>query len=479
MYDVIIIGAGIVGTSIARELSKYKLDVLVLEKDNDVANSTTKANSAIIHAGYDAKPGTLKAKLNVWGNRLYTKLCEDLDVPFERVGSLVVAFDDEDLKTLDKLYQQGIANGVEELYILDKEEVQKLEPNLSKDIKGALLAKTAGIIGPWEMAIALAENAYVNGVEFRLNSEVIDIKKDDNYYVVFTKNERYIGKIIINCAGLYADKINSFVSKEKFEILPRRGEYYILDKSIKLVDRVIFQCPTKYGKGILVSPTIHGNVLIGPNAEDLDDKEAINTTREGLNLVLEVARKSVPNIPINMSITNFAGLRARSERDDFIIEEAKDAKGFINVAGIESPGLSSAPAIALYVIDILKDIGLELREKDNFIHFRKGIKKFSKLSYEEKNELIKRDKRYGRIICRCEEITEGEIVEAINRPLGAKTLDGVKRRVRAGMGRCQGGFCSPRVIEILSRELGVKVEDILKDHEESYILIGPTKSEVL
>jgi len=477
MYDVLIIGAGIIGTSIARELSKYNLKVCVLEKDNDVANGTTKANSAIIHAGYDAKNGTLKARLNVLGNKMFDELCRDLDVPFKRIGSLVLAFDDNDVNTLHKLYDNGIKNGVKDLYILSKEEVINIEPNVNKTVKAALYAKTAGIIGPFEMAIALAENAYENGVEFRLNSEVIDIKKED-VYVVYTKNEKFKARYVVNCAGLYADKINDMVSKNRFKIIPRRGEYYLLDKSVKLVNHIIFQCPTKLGKGVLITPTVHGNTLIGPNAEDLEDKEAINTTREGLRFVLDTAKKSVEDIPVGMSITNFAGLRARTELDDFIIKEAEDSKGFINVAGIESPGLSAAPAIALYVLDILKSSGLEFVRKNNFKNKRKGIIKFSDLSFEEKNELIKKDSRYGRIICRCEEITEGEIVDAIKRPLGATTLDGIKRRVRAGMGRCQGGFCSPRVMEILSRELKVKMEDIIKDHEGSYILTGPTKKEV-
>ncbi|KRQ87604.1 L-2-hydroxyglutarate oxidase LhgO [Caloramator mitchellensis] len=479
MFDVAIIGAGVIGCSIARELSKYNLNVALIEKENDVGNVTTKANSAIIHAGYDAKPGTLKGKLNAKGNLMFDELCRELEVPFKRVGSLVLAFDDDEMKTLGKLYEQGIQNGVPELYILSKEKVLEMDPNISDNIKGALYAKTGGIIGPWEFTIALAENAVENGVNIFLSNEVVDIEKKDFGYRIITNKDTYDTKYVVNCAGLYADKINNMVSNNKMEIIPRRGQYYLLDKTVgNLVKYVIFQCPSKLGKGVLVTPTVHGNLLIGPDAEDLIDKTALNTTSEGLNFIVEVARRSVKTLPLNMAITNFAGLRARTERDDFIIEEAVDAKGFINVAGIESPGLSSAPAISLYVIDILKNIAKKIEKKENFNPYRRAIPKFIELSEDEKNELVKKDKRFGKIICRCESITEGEIVSAIHRNVGARTVDAVKRRVRAGMGRCQGGFCSPRVIEILARELGVEMTEIEKDHEGSYILTGPTKSEV-
>lgn len=479
MFDVAIIGAGVIGCSIARELSKYDLKIALFERDNDVGNATTKANSAIIHAGYDAKPGTLKGKLNAKGNLMFDELCRELEVPFKRIGSLVLAFDDEEMKTLKKLYDQGIENGVPEMYILNKEEVLKIDSNISDNIKGALYAKTGGIIGPWEFTIALAENAVENGVEIYLNNEVIDINKQDFGYRIITNRNAFETKCVINCAGLFADKINNMVSNVKMEIIPRRGQYYLLDKTVgNLVKHVIFQCPSKLGKGVLVTPTVHGNLLVGPDAEDLDDKGAVNTTIDGLRYVADVAKRSVKELPLNMAITNFAGLRARTEKDDFIIEEVKDAKGFINVAGIESPGLSSAPSIAVYAVDILKKIMGDIEKKKDFNPYRKSIPKFSELSEEEKNELIKKDPRFGKIICRCEGITEGEIVAAIHRTIGARTIDAVKRRVRAGMGRCQGGFCSPRVIEILSRELGVDMTDIIKDHEGSYILTGPTKSEV-
>jgi glycerol-3-phosphate dehydrogenase len=476
MYDVAVIGAGIIGCSISRVLSRYKINVVLIEKEADVADCTTKANSAIIHAGYDAKPGSLKAKFNALGNPMFKKLCQELDVPYKIPGSLVLAFNEEDMETINKLYEQGIINGINGMEILDREKVLDMEPRVSREVMGGLYAATCGIVGPWELAIAQAENAAENGVEILLNSEVKDIKKQETVYSIITSDRIIDVRYIINCAGLHADRINNMVAAESFKISPRRGEYNIFDKSVgDIVNTVVFPCPSKLGKGILVSPTVHGNLLIGPNAEDIYDKEAFETTSEGLQFIKEGAERSVPNLPYNAIITSFSGLRARCERDDFIIEEAIDAKGFINVAGIESPGLTSSPAIAEYVVELLKDICGGLEEKKNYKSVRRRMTRFNELSEAERKELIKRDSRYGRIICRCETVTEGEIVDAIHRKVGATTVDGVKRRVRPGSGRCQGGFCGPRVMEILARELNKDINEVVKDSKGSFILDHRTK----
>lgn len=476
MYDVAIIGAGVIGTFIARELSRYKLNTILIEKDNDVSNGTTKANSAIIHAGYDAKPGTNMAKFNSLGNPMFDKVCKELDVPFRRIGSLVIAFEEEDMQELEELYDRGQQNNISDMKILDKEKVEEMEPNINNNIIGALYAPTCGIIGPWELSIALAENALENGVELSLNSEVIDINKLNEGYKVITKDKEIETKYIINCAGVYADKINNMVSSPSFTITPYRGQYYLLDKSAgDIVNKVLFQCPTKYGKGVLVAPTVHGNIIVGPDKQKINYKEELETTADRLEYVKKIAEQTSKKIPFIKTITTFAGLRAESSTGDFIIEESNEAKGFINVAGMKSPALSSSPAIAEYVVEILNDITNGLEEKENFNPNRRKVVKFMELSDDQKAELIKTDPRYGRVICRCENITEGEIIDAIKRKAGATTVDGIKRRVRAGSGRCQGGFCGPKVMEILARELGVDMTDILKDNKGSYILTGQTK----
>jgi glycerol-3-phosphate dehydrogenase len=478
VYDIAIVGAGIIGTFIARELSRYKLQVILLEKDNDVANGTTKANSAIVHAGYDAKAGSNKAKFNVLGNAMFDKVCEELDIPFKRIGSLVVAFNKEDMKTIQDLYENGVKIGVPYMEIIDEEEVKRMEPHLNDQIVGALYAPTAGIVGPFELAIALAENAIDNGVELLLNNEVKRIEKNKEGYKIYTKNNEIDTKYVINCAGLYADHIYRMVADYSFKITPRRGQYYLLDKSVgNIVSKVVFQCPTKLGKGVLITPTVDGNILIGPDAENLEDKEATETTKDALSFIKETIIKSCTKVPFNKNITTFAGIRAEPSTGDFIIEESKEAKGFINVAGIKSPGLSSSPAIAKYVVELIKNIVGRLEEKESFNPKRKKRIRFTSLSDEEKSEIIRKDPRYGRIICRCETITEGEIVDAIHRNAGARTVNGVKRRVRPGAGRCQGGFCGPRVMEILARELGEDMKDIVKEGAHSYILTGDTKEE--
>lgn len=476
MYDITIIGAGVIGTFIARDLSRYDLRVLLLDKENDVANGTTKANSAIVHAGYDAEPNSNKAKFNVEGNRIMESICSDLDVPFNRIGSLVVAFCDEEMETIKEIYKRGIINGVPDLKIIDKKQLFEMEPNLNSDALGALYAPTAGIVGPWELAIALAENAVENGVELRLNSEVINIEKKEIGYRIYTKDTEIDTKYIVNAAGVYSDKIHNMVAAPTFELTPRRGQYFLLDKSAgSLVSKVIFQSPSKISKGVVVLPTVHGNLLVGPDAENIDDKGNTETTDDILVYVKDRASKTSKKIPFNTVITSFAGLRASPNTGDFIIEEVEDAKGFIDVAGIESPGLSASPAIGKYVVELLKKIDGNFVEREDYNPIRRKMIHFMELSQDEKNEIIKNDSRYGRIICRCENITEGEIVDVIHRKVGGTSVDGIKRRVRPGSGRCQGGFCQPRVIEILARELGKELTEIVKDGPNSNIAICETK----
>ena len=478
MYDCLIIGAGVSGSAIAREVSRYKANVCVLEKCEDVCEGTSKANSAIVHAGFDAEEGSLMARLNVEGNEMMDQLSKDLDIPFKRNGSMVVCVHKEELDGLKTLYERGVKNGVKGLKILSKEEALEMEPNLSDNVEGALFAPTGGIICPFELTIAMAENANVNGVEFRFNTEVEDIKKgEDGLWHLRTNNGEYVTRMVINAAGVHADEIHNMVSSDKMHIIERRGDYCLLDKQVGgYVSHTIFPQPTKYGKGVLVTPTVHGNLLVGPTAIDLENKEGNNTTAQGLDEVVSKASENVKNLPMRNVITSFAGLRAHLERHEFVIEEVKDAPGFIDVAGIESPGLSASPAIGKMVGEMVKE-KLSLIEKENWIGTRKGITKTEGLSVEEMNELIKKNPAYGTIVCRCESITEGEILEAIHRPLGARSLDGVKRRTRAGMGRCQAGFCSPRTMEIINRELGLPYEKITKSGGKSYIVLERTKGE--
>jgi len=476
LYDVIVIGAGISGASVARELSRYKLKIAILEKNNDVAEGTTKANSAIVHCGYDPVPGTLKARFNVLGNPLFDRLSEELDVPFKRTGSMVVAFNDEELQVLQDLYDRGMANGVKRLRILDAEEVAELEPNLNDTVVGALLAPDCGIVCPFELTVALTENALENGAQLFLNRQVEDIQKIGDEFKVITNDGVFKTRYIINCAGLHADEIYGMVTESDFRITPRRGQYFVLDKTAgNLVSMPIFQCPGKMGKGVLVLPTVHGNLLVGPDSEDVDEKTNFATTRARLDYVRAEAAKTCSRIPFNQCITQFTGLRATPDGGDFIIGASDRVKGFINVAGIESPGLTSAPAIALHIVEIMKEITGGLEEKEDFNPRRRKVIRFSALSPEEKAALIKKDPLYGRIVCRCEQVTEGEIVDAIRRKAGATSLDGIKRRVRPGMGRCQGGFCSSRTMEILSRELQISVLDVVKKGKDSRVLTGTTK----
>lgn len=475
MYDIAIIGAGVIGSSIFRELMKYEVKAVVIEKENDVAMGTSKANSAIVHAGYDPREGTLMAKYNVKGNEMFEKICGELSVPFKRNGSLVLAFDETDMDTIKALYENGNKVGVKGLQILNKNQVLEMEPNINQDIAGALYAPTGAIVGPYEYTIALMENAVTNGGDLKLGSEVMTIEKKDNFIITTAEGEIIESKFVINAAGVYADKIHNMICKESFKINPIKGEYFVMDNSQgQVVSHTIFQCPSSKGKGILVTPTVHGNLLVGPDAESVNDKDNVATTAENLEYIRNKAMQTTDKINFRETIRNFAGLRANPDCGDFIVEENEEVKGFIDVAGIKSPGLSSAPAIAEDVIEILKISGLKTKRKDRFIADREQIN-FMELSPDEKAELIKKDKRYGRIICRCESITEGEIVDSIRRAFGKISLDGVKRRCRPGMGRCQGGFCGPRVQEIIARELNIPMEDIELDKDGSYILIGKTK----
>lgn len=463
MKDVIIIGAGVSGCAIARELSRYQLDICVLERESDICEGTSKANSGIVHGGFDAKPGTLKAKLNVLGNSMMDEMSKKLDFEFKRNGSMVVCQNEMGIPALEKLLEQGKENGVKGMKILKREQALELEPNLADGVYAVLHIPSGGIVCPFGMNIAYAENAAQNGVEFKLGTEVQLIERVGQDYRIQTNQGVFETKYVINAAGVYADVFHNMVSEQKIHITPRRGDYCLLDKTAgDLVRHTIFQLPTEKGKGVLVTPTIHGNLLLGPTAIDIEDKEATATTAKGLQEVLEKCTKSVKNIPFKQVITSFAGLRAHEEHGEFIIGEVEDAKGFIDVAGIESPGLTSAPAIGIYVRHILAE-KMELKEKENFVEERKGIVRFLDLPKEEQNRLLQENQAYGQIVCRCEQITEGEILDAIHRPLGATTLDGVKRRTRAGMGRCQAGFCTPKVMEILARELHLELKDIRKN----------------
>jgi glycerol-3-phosphate dehydrogenase len=476
MFDVVIIGAGIMGAATAYELAKYDLKVKVLEKEHDVSNGTSKANSGIVHAGYDAKEGTLMAKYNALGNSMYEELCKEIDAPFKRTGSLVLAFSEEDREHLKLLYDRGIKNGIPGIKILEKEEVFEMEPNVSKEVVAALYAPTAGVTGPWEVTIKMLENAAINGIDIETDAKVKNVEKTENgYKITLDDGREYETKVVVNAAGLYADEINNMVSSKKIKITPRAGEYYLLDKvQGNLVNNVIFQCPTKVGKGILVAPTAHGNLIVGPTATSTEDKEYVGNTLSGLDAVKLAAVKSVKDINFRDNIKNFNGLRAEADYPDFIIGEVEDAPYFFNIAGTKSPGLTSAPAIGMDVANmIVKKLG-DVTKKEEHKKNRPQIH-FMELSNEEKAEVIKKDPRYGRIICRCESITEGEIVDVIHRMVGAKTVDGVKKRCRPGMGRCQGGFCGPRVQEILARELNKKLDEIVQDKVGAYILTGETK----
>ena len=475
MKDVIILGCGVIGAACAYALSKYDVSVTVLEKSNDVANGTTKANSAIVHAGYDPHPGTEMARLNVDGNRMMEDLCRRLDVPFKRAGSHVLAFSAADLEHIRALYDRGVKNGVPGLRLLTKDEVREMEPNLSENVIGSLYAPTAGIISPWELALAMAQVAVRNGVELVLEAPATAIRREeDGTFTVSTPKGEFRAKTVLNATGTYADAVCDLLGVREFTLTPNRGEYYLLDKSEGTrVHSVIFQCPNENGKGVLVSPTIHGNLIVGPNAEAVNAPDSTATTTKGLDTVRRQAMLSVPSLVLRENIRNFAGVRANHSKDDFYIRESLTVPGFFLLAGIKSPGLTAAPAIAEEAVKYVHSRTPLIPKAD----FRDGrrVVRFKSLTDEEKSKVIEDDPRYGRVICRCETITEGEIVAAIHTEIPPTSVNGVKRRVSAGMGRCQGGFCGPRVQEILSRELGIPMEEIPQDQPGSYILTGRTK----
>lgn len=472
MYDFIIIGAGVVGSMIARELSKYELKVLLVDKEDDVSCGASKANSGIVHGGYDAVHGTLKSKLVRKGNRMYKELDEKLHFGYSEIGSLVLAFTEEEMDTLKDLLQNGIKNGVDGLWIISKEEVLSLQPNVNKNVVGALYCKTAGVTSPYELTIALAENAIQNGVELQLKAEVTDIEKKNEYFVVTAGKQLYKTKYILNCAGVYSDKIASLIGAQNFTIIPRRGEYILFNKvQGELASHVLFQCPTKEGKGILVTKTYHNNLMIGPDAQQIQDKDDVSNHIENLQVIIDTARKTIKDFDVNMAITYFAGIRASSDRKDFIIEESK-VKGFINVAGIDSPGLTSSPAIAQYVVQLIKEMGVTLISNKKFNPYRKSI-------YHKKDETfsgyVDAEDKKNNIICRCEMVTEAEIVDAMHRGIPIDSVDAIKRRTRAGMGPCQGGFCTPRVTKIIAREAKILEEEVTSKKKKTPILDRITK----
>lgn len=474
MYDIVIIGAGVVGGMIAKELAKYDLSICLIEKENDVAMGASKANSGIVHAGFDAKEGSLKALLNVKGSKMMKETCSLLGVKYKNNGSMVIGFNEEDKQVLEQLLERGIKNGVDELELIEGDRIQQLEPNLSKDVKYALHAKTGGIVCPYELTIASIGNAMDNGVELKLNYPVTNIVKQEDFYRVYSNENVLESKMIINAAGLFADNIAKMVGDNSFTVMPRKGEYILLDKEQKpLVSHTIFRTPSKMGKGILVTPTVDNNLLVGPTSVNIENKENKNTTQEGFDLIMSQARQNVPSINFRNSITSFTGLRAVGSTGDFIINMPYD--NFVNVAGIESPGLSAAPAIAVYVVDMLVNNGYTFKQKPNHIKVRKPMNHFAEASLEEKNIMIKNNPSYGKIICRCETVTEGEILEAIHTNPKPTDLDGIKRRTRAQMGRCQGGFCMPYIVELLARETGMDVLEVTKFGKGSEINFSKTK----
>jgi glycerol-3-phosphate dehydrogenase len=477
MYDCIIIGAGIIGATMARELSKYELSVLVVEKEFDVAMEATMANSAIIHSGHDPKPGTLKARFNVEGNRMYETMCNELDIPFKRIGGMVVATSKEEEDVLLELFEQGMKNGLEEdeIAFLSREQIVAREPNIADGVIRALDLPTTAVTFPWEAAIANLENAIDNGVELLLECKVHAIVKEDVFHVKTTKGT-FSTKTIINASGVYADDVTALFQTPSFHIRAKRGEYYVLDRDVYDVRSVIYPVPSEKGKGVIITPQYHGNVLIGPTSDYVSKDEIHITTPQGLEYIKEHAKNSVKNIPYDKVIRSFAGGRASTDNGDFIIDDL-ESSGFINIAGIDSPGLTAAPAIPPYVVDNFLQNHLTLEKKKGFQPFRRKVNRLQELSVVEKNDLIKSQPAYGNMVCRCEQITEGEIIDTIRRSCGARSIVGVKNRSRAGAGRCQGGFCQSEVISILARELKIPKEQVNYSKEHTEILRFLTKGE--
>ena len=479
-YDIAIIGAGITGTMIAFHLSKYTTKVAVLEAGIDVASGSTRANSAIVHAGYDAKEGTLKALLNVKGCQMMPEITSQLGVHYKKCGSLVIGFNQRDLEELQKLKKRGETNGVKGLRIINRSELLKMEPNVSKDAKHALFAPSAGIVCPYDLAYAVAENSATNGTDYYFEYKVDKIDYDGELYTLYAGEQSISSKYVVNAAGLYCDEIARLIGEElPFEIIPRRGEYMLLDKNEgKTAKHTIFVTPNEKGKGILVSPTVDGNIIVGPNANIVESKADTGVTEEGLDEIAKGARVIAPQINLKATITTFAGVRPTPTSGDFYIQESEKCKNFVHAAGIESPGLASAPAVGEYVINILKNCGLKLRKKKNYIETRTtegNCKLFYDMNETERKKAIKQDPRYAIMVCRCEMVTEGDIVNAIKRPISAHTVDMVKRRTRAGMGRCQGAHCREKVAEIIAKELDIDISEVKKFSSNSKLLLGKTK----
>lgn len=471
MYDVIIIGAGIVGCNIAYNLGKYNVNVLVLEKEPDVAMHASKANSAIIHSGYDAITNSLKAKLNVIGTKLYPLLAQELNFPYQVIGSMVLAFDPNERKQLDVLYQQGCDNGVADIKIIDHDEIITLEPNINDNVIAALYAPNTAIICPYEATLAFASNAALNNVKFIFDHQVKKINFDPDYFIV---DDQFEARYIINAAGAYSDDIAKLIQDDRYNITARKGEYLLLDRSEKLFSHVLFQTPNMMGKGVLITPTVDGNTLVGPTAFDQEDKEDDSVTANGIKVIKDTVLKTTTKIDMRKVITTFAGIRAVYQ-DDFVIEPSYRHNHFINLIGIASPGLASAPAIGEYVIELLQKEGLNLVSKDNHISSRTKPIRITELNTQEYQELISKQPLYGKIVCRCELVSEQEIINAITHPLPALTLDGIKRRTRAGMGRCQSGFCSVRILELLSEYQNTDMTAINKSYRDSFVVVSKTK----
>ena len=476
MYDVAVVGGGVIGGLVLRELARYDIKAVMLEKEADVASGSSKSNTGIVHAGFDAVEGSLKARFNVLGAKMMENVCAELGVKYKKNGSLVVAYAKEELPEIKKLYDRGVSNGVPDMEILDQASLRKLEPNIADNAVGALYAKSAGIVCPYGLTVASIGNAMDNGASLICEFEVSSITKEGENFIISSSDGKTVSaKVVINCAGMYSDKVASLIGDNSFKINARKGEYILLDKSNFNLERTVFSCPTKAGKGIVVTKTVDGNTLLGPTSVEIPDKADKTTTADGLNEVSVKASAMVKGLPFGNTISSFAGLRAYSDRHDFIIENSNVDKNFISVAGIESPGLTASPAIAEFVVKELVSSLIDLKPKANFNPIRKAEYFFKNLSIQEKNEIIKKDPSYGKIICRCEQITLGEILTAIRENPKAKTVDAVKKRTRAGMGRCQGGFCQPTIAKIIADELGIDITEVTKSGFDSYLLTGVTK----
>lgn len=475
--DVVIIGAGAVGCAIARELSRYQLDVTVVDKNEDIGGDASKSNSAIIHTGYDASPGTLESQLVVAANPMYDQIARDLDVPFRRIGAILPAITDEQYEKLPEIKHKAFMNRVYDVQYLTKEELLAMEPELNPEVKGGLYIPRESIIDPFILVQAYAENACENGVRFLLNTKVTDIRTEDGAVKeVVTTGGNIETRYVINAAALYCDEIAAMVGKADYKVVARRGQFFILDKNTSCkVRQIVLPIPTKITKGKLMCPTIHGNMLVGPTAEDLDNKTDKSVTREGLDSITADVKRLIPNVNVRDSITQYSGLRPNRNPEGLHVDTWEDLKGYINLSGVRSTGLTLSAAMGVYVANLMRDLGEPMIFREDYKKTRKGIVRFHELSREEQDALVKENPAYGRVICRCETVTEGEILDAIHRPLGARSMDAVKRRVRAGMGRCQGGFCGPKVIEILARELNIPVEEVTKNNSGSYMVAGMTR----